>query len=328
MRTKDLLIRYAWMPLLAAGFSACNPDEAKNVAFEVSTETMTVEAGDPVTFNFGGNPDYIVFYPGTRDCSYDNRERTRLPLDSIGMSYGVAQIYSEPKVYNNLDESLLSVYISKDFTGEQTPQAIAAATWTELSGKGENKLETPIPVGDKAVNVNIPHTAANLTEYLGDEFYIGFQYKAGPNMIAASTYAKPRIDINGLRLAKREPNKNIINMDDAVNEWAFSVVQVKTAKPDNPKYTIAKASLMFFPDAVTEKTRDVEVWMVSQKIVPTAVQPDRGMPIKGTNVRLDSYQYTYPQAGTYKATFIATNANMWESNAVIREVTVIVNEKP
>lgn len=326
MKTKRLLIRYAWMPLLAAGLTACDMDDVKDVKFGVDIENATAYVGDAVNFQFDGNPDYIIFYPGTKECSYANRERTRIELDSIGISCRVDQFYTDLPSYSGEENTIMHAYISTDYTGELTPEAIGKATWTDISGNGDNQLKMPVAV--KSPTIENVQSKMNLSDYLDKKFFIAFRYKAGPNNNAASSYGKPRVQVKELTMAKREPDKNIINMTDAVNEWGFNIIRVKVAKENNTQYEVSKNELLFFPNAATEKTRDVEIWMISQKLEPDVVQPDRGMPIKSTNAKLPSYQYTYDKPGTYTATFIATNANMWNSDQVLREVTVTVKEKP
>lgn len=326
MKTKRLLIRYAWMPLLAAGLTACDMDDVKDVKFGVDIENATAYVGDAVNFQFDGNPDYIIFYPGTKECSYANRERTRIELDSIGISCRVDQFYTDLPSYSGEENTIMHAYISTDYTGELTPEAIGKATWTDISGNGDNQLKMPVAV--KSPTIENVQSKMNLSDYLDKKFFIAFRYKAGPNNNAASSYSKPRVQVKELTMAKREPDKNIINMTDAVNEWGFNIIRVKVAKENNTQYEVSKNELLFFPNAATEKTRDVEIWMISQKLEPDVVQPDRGMPIKSTNAKLPSYQYTYDKPGTYTATFIATNANMWNSDQVLREVTVTVKEKP
>lgn len=314
------------MPLLAAGFTACDTNEVKNVNFSVDLESATAYVGDAVNFQFDGNPDYIVFYPGTKECSYVNRDRTHILLDSIGISCRIDQVYTDLPSYGGAEKTIMHAFISKDYSGLLTPEAIQKATWTDISGYGENQLN--MPIATTSPTVPTVEGKMNLSEYLNDKFFIAFRYAAGPNITASSTYGKPRVEIKDLTLVKREPDKNSINMADAVSDWGFNTIRVKVAKENNTQYDVEKNILRFFPHAATEKTRDVEVWMVSQKLDPTAVQPDRGIPIKSTNAKLPSYQYTYSKAGTYTATFIATNANMWNSKQTVREVTVIVKEKP
>lgn len=326
MKTKKLLIRYAWMPLVAAGLTACDTDKVESVDFGVNLDNATVYVGDAVRFRFDGNPDYLVFYPGTKECSYANRERSHIELDSIGLSCRIDQVYTDLASYGGKEKTIMHAFISKDYTGELTPEALQKATWTDISGEGENQLS--MPVATTSPTVPTVDSQMDLSEHLNTRFYLAFRYAAGPNNTPNSSYAKPRVQVKELTMVKREPDKNIIRMADAVSEWGFNTIRVKVASPTNTNYTISKNELLFFPDAATEKTRNTEVWMVSQELNPASVQPDRGMPIKSTNAKLPTYEFTYTKPGTYTVTFVATNANIWDSQQTVREVTVTVQEKP
>ncbi len=57
-----------------------------------------------------------------------------------------------------------------------------------------------------------------------------------------------------------------------------------------------------------------------------ACSPDQGTSIKNISGRLNSYTYTYGDAGVYKATFVATNGNYKHESRVIRELNIKVIE--
>lgn len=316
MKLKNLILKYAWMPLTLGAWTSCQTDNVDDIEFGVSTDKATVAVGEAVRFQFDGNPDYIAFYPGTKTCNYANRNRTRIEgVDSVGMSCKIEQVYTELKAYKG--QQLLTAFVSTDFTGTYTPEQIAAATWKPVEG-----LQMPV---SNSANVTIEYTAADLREYLDKDFYVAFRYKAGPNTFT-SNYGKPRIQVKLLTLAKRDPDKYVYTEEDVAYGWGFQTTLVQTL-PAGLKYDITESMLSFFPDRDTEKTKDVEVWMISKKLNAATIEPDRGTPIKSTNARLPYYEFRYDKPGTYKATFIATNANMWNSKQAVREVTVTVNEK-
>lgn len=66
--------------------------------------------------------------------------------------------------------------------------------------------------------------------------------------------------------------------------------------------------------------------MVSQGINPRSVEPDKGTAIQSVESRLNEYSYSYRKAGTYTATFVARNANMWNSKTTVRQMTITVQE--
>ena len=109
---------------LLATFSSCDRDGTESVEFGVNVQTPdAVYAGQPVTFEFDGNPDYIAFYSGEKNDRYANRDRTTLPeVDSLGLSYSAKMQYAEN--YDYLGDRILRVMISDtyDGSGEINPE--------------------------------------------------------------------------------------------------------------------------------------------------------------------------------------------------------------
>ena len=330
---------------LLATFSSCDRDGTESVEFGVNVQTPdAVYAGQPVTFEFDGNPDYIAFYSGEKNDRYANRDRTTLPeVDSLGLSYSAKMQYAEN--YDYLGDRILRVMISDtyDGSGEINPEE-----WHDLTDPdpavNEEYLKSVIL--ETSTTAKLPYAAVNLSQYKDKDFYLAFRYLAEPHTGIKSeghtlpsdpkkTYSydnRPRIDVTELKLVKREPDKNLIVVEDMVREFVFTPHFV-TSKVQN-NFTVSNYSMMFQPQeyVVTDgkitvnesQDYDIDVWMVSQKLSPHSVEPDRGTHIKGTNARLGIYQHTYNEPGTYTATFIVTNANKWNSEQTVREVTVEV----
>ena len=247
--------------------------------------------------------------------------------------------------YDYLGDRILRVMISDtyDGSGEINPEE-----WHDLTDPdpavNEEYLKSVIL--ETSTTAKLPYAAVNLSQYKDKDFYLAFRYLAEPHTGIKSeghtlpsdptkTYSydnRPRIDITELKLVKREPDKNLIVVEDMVREFVFTPHFV-TSKVQN-NFTVSNYSMMFQPQeyVVTDgkitvnesQDYDIDVWMVSQKLSPHSVEPDRGTPIKGTNARLGIYQHTYNEPGTYPATFIVTNANKWNSEQIVREVTVEV----
>ena len=58
------------------------------------------------------------------------------------------------------------------------------------------------------------------------------------------------------------------------------------------------------------------------------VEADTGENIKDINRRVNSYSYTFNQAGTYTVTFLAGNSNVEGPKVITKELTIEVKEKP
>lgn len=61
-------------------FSSCDRDGTESVEFGVNVQTPdAVYAGQPVTFEFDGNPDYIAFYSGEKTTVMPTETVPRCP---------------------------------------------------------------------------------------------------------------------------------------------------------------------------------------------------------------------------------------------------------
>lgn len=333
---------------LLAAFAACDRDATENIAFGVNVQTPdAVHAGQPVTFEFDGNPDYISFYSGEKNNRYANHDRTTLPeVDSLGISYAAKMQYAEN--YDYLGDRILRILISETYDGSGN---INPEEWHDITDPdpavNEEYLESVVL--KSGTTADLPYAALNLSLYKDKDFYLALRYLAGPHTGVKSkgdlrpdngkVYSydnRPRIDITELKLVKREPDKNLITVEDMLTDFAFTTNFVNSKVQNN--FTITSYKMMFQPQeyvtadgvATVDELQDydMDVWMVSQKLSPHSVEPDRGTPIKGTNARLGSYQHTYTEPGTYTATFIVTNANKWDAKQTVHEVTVEVKPAP
>ena len=182
MILKTNLLKYRHYVL--AAFLACGgiltqscSDRVDSVNFNVSVP-QEIYAGEPVTFTFDGNPDYIVFYSGTAGNQYANHNRTNIGIDRMDISYYITQRYTTRQDFK---EPILHVMVSEDFTGEQTAAAIQAATWTELSAQtGSTTAEKPFPVPNPdAVEQNptgyARATNVDFSAYKDKKFFFAFK---------------------------------------------------------------------------------------------------------------------------------------------------------
>jgi hypothetical protein len=127
-----------------------------------------------------------------------------------------------------------------------------------------------------------------------------------------------------LTLSKTTIEGEEVVWDNPSTEWAFQVVYEKSTQSSS--YSINDGGLLFQPQQGKEHTDDdVIVWMISKQMRPWEVEPDRGTPIKTLGANLPSYSHVYNEPGQYTATFIATNANLWDSSQVVKEITFTIN---
>ena len=191
----------------------------------------------------------------------------------------------------------------------------------------------PVPTSASAAETSGAIDLSQFTD-INRKFYVAFQYKAqGRDEIPAANgngkYTnRPRVDITGLKLEKKTADGQLISITDAIRDWAFRPVYAQSSTQTN--YQVSDNSLLFQPQKATAgadgKEPDEEVWMVSQDINPRSVEPDKGTAIQSVESRLNEYSYSYRKAGTYTATFVARNANMWNSKTTVRQMTITVQE--
>lgn len=314
-------ILYGLMFGAILNFTACDGDKVDNVEFELSiaNDVNNIHVGDAVKFMFAGNADYISFYSGDQGNNYENKDRTDVELKSLEMSTTIKQQYTDLEYRN---EEMVFAYISEDFKDDYSITGIKNATWTKISGQEFNQIR--VPLTSKAPSETVS-SKMDLSAYKNKEFYVAFQYNAPkrktvPEKDGNGRYVvAPRIDVTPCVLEKETSDGQLVKMDNTASEWAFNIVYENSAKKGT--YLVNDAGLLFQPQKGKEHTDDdVIVWMVSQKISPSAVEPDRGTPIKTIEAKLSSYSYVYHTPGTYTATFVATNANMWNSKQVVKTI--------
>lgn len=79
----------------------------------------------------------------------------------------------------------------------------------------------------------------------------------------------------------------------------------------------------FFIHGTAKEYEWKTAWLVSDPINITACKPDQGVSVKNLSQDIRSYSYTYEKVGTYRATFLITNANYKHDDSQV--YTVVVN---
>lgn len=306
--------------------TACNRNDVENVKFQVNIEngTASLRAGEPVTFVFDGNAEYIAFFSGESGNCYANINRDSVGVASLKMATTIKQQYTDTEYRQ---KEIVHAYISQDFDGDYTLTGINKANWQKISGNGYNQLD--VPLTEKSATDQVSDEI-DLDTYKSRPFYVAFQYNAFkrtdvPASSGGGRYVvQPRIDINPLTLSKTTVEGEEVVWDNPSTEWAFQVVYEKSTQSSS--YSINDGGLLFQPQQGKEHTYDdVIVWMISKQMRPWEVEPDRGTPIKTLGANLPSYSHVYNEPGQYTATFIATNANLWDSSQVVKEITFTIN---
>lgn len=306
--------------------TSCSRNEVENVTFGVSIEngTASLRAGEPVTFQFEGNAEYIAFFSGESGNNYANIHRDSIGVSSLKMACTIKQQYTDTEYRQ---QEIIHAYISQDFSGEYTPEAITKANWQKISGIGPNQLD--IPLTEKSATEQVSDEI-DLDAFKTRPFHVAFMYNAFkrtdvPASSGGGRYAvQPRIDVNPLTITKMTEENEEVVWDNPTTEWGFQVVYEKSTQSST--YQVNDGGLLFQPQQGKEHTDDdVIVWMVSKQMRPWEVEPDRGLALNSLGTDLKRYSHTYTRPGEYTATFIATNANLWDSSQIVKEITFTIN---
>lgn len=330
---------------------SCNDlDVDDSVDFNVSLASdNTYEAGDPVVFNFDGNPDYITWWSGEEGHKYANRERTELPLEeieSVTLSFEAQARYG--KVTNTL-----SLFVSDDFSGlskDVTTDKVRVADFesdaTLLSGNGE-LLESKFSNRTAASFDLMPYCISEDTHSIS-ELTLAFHYKAdfdGTNAlkrwdfysVAIKTIYKNgntttlNLSDLGLQTFDRNPNTNPKHAQQGDPYFDNSSGSSSCTGVWDLRSSLTRVnSFMYLGGGTneTDYTNNADDWLFTKSLKFNTCDPDENSGVlKNINVRLPSYSYVYTQPGTYTVTFIAGNQNVYGSARTIKEVTFTIKEK-
>ena len=317
----NTVTKYVCLGLVAIAAAACSRDEVEAPTRFTASAPQTCVAGEEVHFSFSGNAEYIVFYSGEPGNNYEFRHRTNAEADALKLSMDVRQQYNDQHYHNT---RLLHVYVSTDFSGEYTPEEVLKATWLPVSGAEAALLPVPVATTASAVETS---GSVDQSKFLNINrtFYVAVLYKADGRTVVPTTNngaqaqykTRPRIDVTNFRLTA-EHNGAATSLQPY-----FTPVMVSSV---GANYKVLDDGLLFQPLAVSGGIEpDEEVWMVSALIDPTAVEPDKGTPLKSiADNPIKFTTHTYATQGEYKPTFVATNANMWQGKEVVRQLNIKV----
>lgn len=302
---------YLLLPTLFI-FTSCNSDIPLSLGideFGVSTEKNVYKIGEEVTFHLEGNADMITFYSGEIFHDYDFREGRIIQLDNASLSFTT----SKPTVWK-AQEDQLKLMLSTDFNGDCSDFSnIEAATWTDITHLF--KLSTTISFIHSGV--------VDLSEYhVKDKpIYIAFRY-----ILNTMDYGRPGVwHFQNFSFSANSVLGPIVLGD--METAGFQIVDMHPDKaPSRSKQTKTRVTLQGY-----EQTEDnniyTETWAVSTGFYLNDIDrgPDKPLSIKNLeSSSLTSFNYTYHEPGTYKAVFVATNANIDNFTRTAKEVVVTV----
>lgn len=291
-------------------------------------QTITVKKGTPVEFHFNGDPDFLTFFSGEDGKKYEYRERIAIDeneVESSTLNFTLTPQYGKPA-------NILSMYIAEDFPGLDKSNYAADSVLVETQTWQELIPQADFPQTAKAQTFEV-----DMKPYLGKRVAIAICYRGQDNTAAQSRFTFNNMQIvNQLTSGQQTAltansfgftpinmmhRHNLADQKGMTANRAYGTVTNNTSGIWNFKDMAA-----FFIHSSNANTELKYSWIVSNLIVANSCTPDAGTNIKNITQRLDAYNYTYQEPGTYTATFMATNGNHKQQTSVVRQFTVNVVE--
>lgn len=329
------ILRFSLALIGSILISGCSNSLEESVKFsvdadkEISDGVITIQKGEPITFLFNGDPDFITLYSGESGNVYAKRDQTESSVDDINsvLKFDVFTQYGFP-------EGTLKVKISKNFEGltkdaTVDSKAIEAAEWVDVS----ESCNLPTKSTGKA-SVELP-----LDEFLSSDLSIAFHYNPwddsfkGPQSIWEITDLR----IENTDKKSGDVSQFIVN-DMGFTPFDFNQLAVengdpyKTAKANNEGGVWNLMKLIEVPAMLRIHSTPPAIkvlnnnWLISYPLKINTRTPDKGVSIKTIHNYVNEYTHEYTRAGEYDVTFIGTNGNYKHTSRVIREFKIIVTE--
>lgn len=296
--------KYFGLLLCSLILGACNKVEVATPDFEVSTLTKSVKAGEELTFQFTGDPDQISFYSGEPLSDYTFKSGRTVSTEGLDLSFTTTVQYGAQK-------DQLSILYSTDFSGNYTLEDIRKATWVDVT------KDYALATGTTQKTWGPKDMESLMVD--GKPIYIAFRYVGLPK----STDGVPRTWT--IRSFELNTMSDLGPLQVADHTGAgFKLVQDGPIEPS--RSSIASSSIVLRGNSVDQET-PIDNWAITKPIMVGDIDmgPDRPTPIKGfVDTKSSDYKYIYTTPGTYKATFVASNANIYGAKEVIKQIEITV----
>lgn len=307
---------------IALLLASCQQKNVDTPDFNVTPSSLILKVGDTVNFNFSGNPNFITFYSGELGYRYQYRGRTSAAGKPVLKFNSALNVGGQP--------NSLHIMVSTDFTGVvlgdtvSTAANIVAASWTDITNRAVLATSTT------AVNSG----AIDLSDFAagGKPVYIAFKYVGLSGSIqnqwtiTALTVTNTLPDASVYTIANLVANSSPITTNYAgVNTFSPGWVAFPVSNTFNWVVTAGSSLVIAGASNAALATNNTEAWAIMGLLDLQKVTPDIGIAVKSINAVVDSYFYNYTSAGTYDATFVATNENGLEYKQTVRPMTITVN---
>jgi hypothetical protein len=302
---------YHSLLLISVIATACNKQaEIETPTLMVSADSAFIKTGQEVTFSLQGNADFVYFYSGIPLNDYAFKDDRILKPGIIKLSFDA---YKCCATLTQTDQ--FHVMTSTNFDGIYNIADVQSATWTEITDR------YTLPVAE---NAWAPAGNIDISDQIesGKPFYIAFKYTAQPTSVAGSGKIwKVR---NLFLTSETEIGKTTLG-DLVTSGW--QLVYDENGIVDPTRNMVVKSALGFRANAAPHDTVYQETWIISKvfNVDEKDLGPDRALSIKGfTEPWVSKWQQVYAVPGTYTATFIGSNNNIYGNKQIVKQIKITV----
>jgi len=279
--------------------------------FEVVVSSKTFKAGEPIAFTVNNAPDFLNFYSGEAGHEYRYRERTQAE-GAVSLSFQSSQQYG---IKNNAVGTLSLLY-SKDYDGSGTVEAVSSATWTDISDSVTFSEEYDLSNWIDSGAIDITDIGAD-----GQPVYFAFKFKSNGHRDNGNRQPTWHIRSFLISLVTETINSTVADLHNP--GWLPVDVAGFNSNPKTGNWYLNNTFYRLNAGPMTEESED---WLITNSVNLTSVDPDKGMSIKSYSSKLESFNHTYTEPGTYMVTFVGKNTTIYGSTEKIQEFTLTIEE--
>lgn len=344
MRMKTMK-KYSILLLALAALTACeHPSIYEPIEFQVLlSPENTYRVGDPVTFEFTGNPDYILFYSGETGHEYQYRNRTSVDPNDIESCELTLQLNARSG-----SEACVSAYITNQFGGlngaDETADKALIESLIDEQGDlvGWQKLE----VVDSKEQQKWQTTIQDIT-LLADNFSLALRWHPSSTETSQRSYwVSSQVKVRFKGYDTQYLNSKALNYipfemspeaEGVTKTGSRYVLTTESSVAGTVRYHPNKTGLnseeMIMTgsgkyDANNAKTLPyvIDTYLFTTPMALNLIEPDTGVSIKSLNGKLAPYQHTFTEPGTYTVTFVGTTGNYLDTSREVKEFTITIIE--
>ncbi|MFB9058250.1 DUF5017 domain-containing protein [Mariniflexile ostreae] len=293
-------------------FQSCDDlEEVDTPNFDIAFNE-TVKVGEPIEFTVNNAPNFLSFFTGELGREYKNRNRTKAE-GSFTLSFETSRHYMDGA---SLTDNAWSLLYSTDYSGSGLVEDVQTATWTDISDRFTFATDRTYNKTNSGI-VDITDLSTDKPVYFALRVYAEGKKEDGNR--------QGIFDFYSFDLKVELDEVQTLEIANIQNPGWVSVNIEGTNSNDSYDHWVNKSGGFRLHGGLAEYTNDD--WLISLPLTLSgAVDPDRGLPLKTYSERLEAFEYTYTEPGTYKITFVGSNETIYGQEDNIKEYTITVTE--